>query len=240
MRLCSPCSPRLHRISCYALCQRGRRERDRCAAHGRTLRPNLAAGSAGPLAGISVFMSVSGVGTLLLEHVQFETRCVLNHTPCRFAEKRGFSVHVWPGGAVLPPRVLPCSMAKRFRLEAKGASVHRADPGTRKTSRKGRESPACRTLYPASQRKTGSSPVPRRKYCVASPEKNTGGGRGPYSLDCCRCRVCGWHQKRDSVACAAGEAVAVRKKLENRNSLSGKRLCGVRPCREGKAACSLP
>ena len=40
-----------------------------------------------------------------LEQFQFETLRVANHTSCRFAEKRGFSAHFGPGGAVPPPRV---------------------------------------------------------------------------------------------------------------------------------------
>ncbi|MCI7569713.1 MAG: hypothetical protein MSH25_10210 [Desulfovibrio sp.] len=40
-----------------------------------------------------------------LEQFQFETLRVSSHTACRFAEKRGFSAHFGPGGAVLPPRV---------------------------------------------------------------------------------------------------------------------------------------
>ena len=39
---------------------------------------------------------------MVLEHFQFETLCVSNHTACRFAEKRGFSAHFGPGGAVPP------------------------------------------------------------------------------------------------------------------------------------------
>ena len=49
-----------------------------------------------------------------LEHFQFETLRVSNHTACRFAEKkRGFSAHFGPGGAVPPPRVSPFSKLKR-------------------------------------------------------------------------------------------------------------------------------
>ncbi|HIX40232.1 MAG TPA: hypothetical protein H9857_05485, partial [Candidatus Desulfovibrio intestinigallinarum] len=44
---------------------------------------------------------------LFLEHFQSEMLCISNHTACRFAEKRGFFTHFGPGGAVLPPRVLP-------------------------------------------------------------------------------------------------------------------------------------
>ena len=50
---------------------------------------------------------------VVLEQFQFETLCVSNHTACRFAEKRGFSAHFGPGGAVPPPRVSPFSKLKR-------------------------------------------------------------------------------------------------------------------------------
>ena len=44
-------------------------------------------------------------GSLLgcLEHFQFETRYVSNHTACRLAEKTRFYAHFGPGGAVPPP-----------------------------------------------------------------------------------------------------------------------------------------
>ncbi|MDM8217292.1 hypothetical protein QUW15_14180 [Desulfovibrio piger] len=48
----------------------------------------------------------------LLEHFQFEMLRISNHTACRFAEKRGFSAHFGPGGAVPPPRVSPFSKVK--------------------------------------------------------------------------------------------------------------------------------
>ncbi len=44
---------------------------------------------------------------------QLETLCVSNHPVCCFAENRGVTAHVWPGGAVLPPRGLLFSMAGR-------------------------------------------------------------------------------------------------------------------------------
>ena len=48
-----------------------------------------------------------------LEHFQFETRCVSNHTACRFAEKTLFFRLVWAGRRCRPPRVLPFSKLKR-------------------------------------------------------------------------------------------------------------------------------
>ncbi len=50
---------------------------------------------------------------VLIEQFQFETLRVPNHTACRFAEKRGFSAHFWPGGAVPPPRGSPFSKVSR-------------------------------------------------------------------------------------------------------------------------------
>ena len=47
------------------------------------------------------------------EHFQVETLCVSNHTPVVSRKHRGFSARFWPGGTVLPPRVLPFSMTKR-------------------------------------------------------------------------------------------------------------------------------
>ena len=49
-----------------------------------------------------------------LEPFWFETRCVSNHTACRFAEKTWFSARFGPGGAVLPPRVPPFSKTRHF------------------------------------------------------------------------------------------------------------------------------
>ena len=50
-----------------------------------------------------------------LEHFQFETLRISNHTACRFAKKRNFSAHFWPGGAVPPPRVSPLKKVKRSK-----------------------------------------------------------------------------------------------------------------------------
>ena len=48
-----------------------------------------------------------------LEHFQSEMLRVSNHTACRFAEKSVFPAHIWPGGAVPPPRVSVFSKLKR-------------------------------------------------------------------------------------------------------------------------------
>ena len=51
-----------------------------------------------------------------LEHFQFETRSVSNHTACRFAEKTRFFRSLFADGAVPPPRVLPFPKVKRSGL----------------------------------------------------------------------------------------------------------------------------
>ena len=48
-----------------------------------------------------------------LEHFQFETLHVSNHTACRLAEKTRFFTYFGPGGAVPPPCVSPFSKLKR-------------------------------------------------------------------------------------------------------------------------------
>ena len=64
-----------------------------------------------------------------LEHFQFETLRISNHTACRFAEKTRFfrsllagrrcaaASRFRPGGAVPPPRVSPFSKLKRSSFE---------------------------------------------------------------------------------------------------------------------------
>ncbi len=57
------------------------------------------------------------------EHFPFETLGVSNHTVWHFAKKRGFSAHFQPGGAVLPPRILPFSKAKCSKSKRSAYSI---------------------------------------------------------------------------------------------------------------------
>ena len=64
----------------------------------------------------------------VLKHFQFEMLRISNHTACRCAEKRGFSAHFGPGGAVPPPHVSPFSKLKRSRHPDAGCRAVRASP----------------------------------------------------------------------------------------------------------------
>ncbi|WP_297261649.1 hypothetical protein [uncultured Desulfovibrio sp.] len=83
-----------------------------------TNRPGAEKASGGrlpPEARIMRVMSRQARFVSRLELFPFETFCVSNPTAWRYAEKRGFSAHVQPGGAVPPPRVSPFSKVKRSR-----------------------------------------------------------------------------------------------------------------------------
>ena len=83
-----------------------------------------------------------------LEHFQFEMLRISNHTACRFAEKRGFSAHFGPGGAVPPPRVSPFSKLKRSRRSYPESSDAGACPASVRDGRTWPESgPAGRPRF---------------------------------------------------------------------------------------------
>ena len=60
-----------------------------------------------------------------LEYFQFETRCVSNHTACRFAEKMQFFRQILAGRR-RAPRVLPFSMAKRSKVQRRPRTAGKA------------------------------------------------------------------------------------------------------------------